>query len=418
MPRHIPIALLLFTALAIHAWGQPAVPLPKASIEVVLWASRDTPEARAAVQIAGAYQLHNPQVRVNIRYCPDTDPYKALQRWFDTYKIEASDLVIVPGQWVGEFADSLLPLDKGILSGFAPPVVSGLVKKDKALGVPWIVNTPALLCRSDLLPAGKKAAPTTWDSLETTASALTQRDKVWGMGLAADRSHAAQLLLQLLWTEGGEPFGTDGKLQLSIPELKAALSRLHSLGDSGGCQPELLSWSQSELCDVYAEGRLAMLAIDRSAERALARRKDVPAYTVARWPGSKRPTAMISLSLIVGTASTRKSAEVADFLKFVASPEAQKQLAVLADSVPCQRELMRTMHGEANLGAFIDALGDARALPAEGEGYSRLLQVYDWLVCEVVKGRYTPEKALAEAEKACREMDQPPVEDKPGPPAQ
>jgi ABC-type glycerol-3-phosphate transport system substrate-binding protein len=405
------VALALSLALATSAFGQDGVALTRTSLQIAVWGPRQGSDYRAALQMARSYQVKHPAVMINIRHLPDLDAYATLQRWCGKHKNEATDMVVLPDQWLDEFAPSLLTVDKGLLAQFIGPVRARLTRRDKACGVPWIASVPALVYRVDAFRAAKLQPPTTWDELAKAAQAVAKPGKMWGFGLPVDRAHSAQMLLLLLRAEGGEPLTPDGKLRLSTPELSAALTRLGALAQSGGCQPETLSWSQEELAEAFAGGRLAAAIANRQTERVLSRRNEPPAYAVAKLPRAKKAATLASISCLAGLSTTANAGEVAAFLKFVASGEGQKVLCESGDSVPCQEEVIRATGKDALLQPFVEALKEASFLPPFGEPFLRLTQVYDWLACEVIKGSSTATEALTEADKATTAGGEP----KPGP---
>ena len=380
------------------ASAQDAPPPERKSLQIAVWGSRDGADYRAVQQIARAYQAKRADVVVNIRHLTNLDAYTTLQRWCGKHRNEATDLVIVPNEWLDEFAPSLLPVDKGLLGHFIAPVRTTLTRGGRACGAPWIASVPAMMYRSDVLGAAKLQPPTTWDDLVAAGKAVAKPGKIWGFGLPVDRAHSPQLLLLLLRAEGGEPLSADGKLQLASPEMKAALARLGGLGLSGACQPETLSWSQPELAEAFGAGRLAMVLANRQTERALAHSTKPPAYKMARLPKGKRGASLATVSCLAGMGSTEKSGEVVKLLQFAASAEGQKALCEAADSVPCQDDVIEATRQDALLRPFVEEMKEATFLPQLGEPFLRMNQVYDWLACEVIKGRSTAEEALKAAE--------------------
>ena len=392
------LALCFAPGIALTAAAGDSLPTERKSLLIAVWGPHDSADYHAVQKMGIAYQAKHSDVVINIRHLPDLDAYTTLQRWCGKRKNEATDLVILPDQWLGEFAPSLLPVDKGLLSHFVAPVKEMLTRGGRVCGAPWIASVPALMYRADVFSAAKQRPPATWDELVTVARAVAKPGKMWGFGLPVDRTHAAQMLLVLLRDEGGEPFTTGEKLQLAGPEMIAALTRLGGLAQSGGCQPETLSWSQPELAEAFTAGRLAMIIANRQTERALSRRDKPPAYKMARLPKGKKGASLASISCLAGLNSTDKPGAVAGFLQFVASAEGQKILYETADSVPCHSEIMETTRDEPLVQPFVDGLKEASFLPPLGESYVRMAQVYDWLACEVIKGRSTAEEAVKAAE--------------------
>ncbi len=142
---------------------------------------------------------------------------------------EGPDIFRFHNSWVPMFKSILSPLPKDIMTNatfektFYPFIQKDLNVNGNYMGVPLSIDTLLLYYNEDLLRAGGKTTPATWDELLITAQDLTVRDqeKITTSGIALGNAtnvdHWPEILSLLMLQNGtdmatpGSTIGSDGK---------------------------------------------------------------------------------------------------------------------------------------------------------------------------------------------------------------
>jgi hypothetical protein len=155
----------------------------------------------------------------------------------------------------------------------------------------------------------------------------------------------------------------------------------------------MLTWSQTELEDLFADGKLAVLAAPLGFEALLiAARRD--GYGVAQLPG--RPVfGSLVCNCLVAFRGSPAAAEAQALLEFVLSAEGQARLAE-AGGLPVDRGLAQRVARTPAFRAALLGMDNIRGLPL-GQ-WRALAAAVERAAYLAVSGRMTAPRALEEGQ--------------------
>lgn len=370
------------TVLRMVAWAETGERLPSGSRDIV----EAFGESQRGVRLDLMYDRW-PQAQPRMRY------------WSGSLKQYAPDLTILRDVWLPTYASSLLPLDDVLsaqdLAGLTPSVLQRCRVGGRLLGMPWRLDAQALYYRHDLLEAAGLRPPKTLSELTAVATKLSRPPAVYGLGLPGlPGGDGVSTYLALLHALGGEPVDAQGALQLGSETAAKALAYWVELARAGATPPEALSWSAAEMEAAFADGRVAMVLAGQRLGGWLKRNRPELAVAITAAPGDRAPGNQISCDVVVALASTSKPRECGAFLRFVASPRAQRALWMMG-SLPIHKQHVREAREFANLAPFLADLETAAGWPlTEGNTAATVIEHALWLA---LSGRQEPAAALQTA---------------------
>lgn len=150
---------------------------------------------------------------------------------------------------------ALTPLDQyGIdAGGFADGIRSAGTYGGKVYGLAPAVSTVALFYNKDMLAEAGVPVPKTWEDLKQAAAKLTRPGRY---GIAVDANATFEgtwQFLPFLWSNGGD------ERNLDTPQAAQALQLWVDLVKSGSMSKSVLNWTQADVHDQFAAGRIAMM---------------------------------------------------------------------------------------------------------------------------------------------------------------
>ncbi len=393
-------ALLLVCSapLTLSASAEPAVAEPVV-LRMVAWAEPGERLPSGSRDIVEAFAENQRGVRLDLMYDRWPQARPRMRYWSGSLKQYATDLTIVRDVWLPDYASSLLPLDDVLsaqdLAGLTPSVVERCRVGGKLLGLPWRLDAQALYYRHDLLQAAGLKPPKTLGELTAVATKLSHPPGVYGLGLPAlPGGDGVSTYLALLHAFGGEAVDAEGALQLGSEVAAKALAYWVELARAGATPPEALSWSAADMERAFADGRVAMVLAGQGFGGWLKRNRPQLAVGITAAPGDKAPGNQISCDLVVALASTSKPRECGAFLRFVASPRAQRALWMMG-GLPVCTDHVREARQFANLAPFLADLETAQGWPlTEGDTAAAVIEHAIWLA---LSGREEPAVALQAA---------------------
>lgn len=361
---------------------------PTASIEYSIWG--DPAEIESQTKLVESFEAVNPTIDVKVSVA-DWDSYweKLLTGLAGG---AAPDVFAMDGPLAPDYQgrDVLLDLQPLIdrdaydLSHLADQGVGVFKTADgKQYGLPRDLNVGVLYYNKKIFDtAGIPYPDDTWDwaKLTEVGKQLTLDTNSDGTmdqwGLYTETSDMENYWLSLVWQNGGDFIGADGKsTALTTPEAAGGLQRLQDLiyKDKIMAEPAIFA----ETGDAFEQG-LAAMEVNGSwlVPTHLAAGIELGIAPIPSGPAGRftvvNPTGAV---IYKGT----KAPDAAwEFVKYLASPPAQEQLMQLKASLPVSKEVLAGPYASSFDGAqvFADSLTYARAKPsfAGYEEYTTILQ--------------------------------------------
>jgi multiple sugar transport system substrate-binding protein len=359
---------------------------PAATIEYAIWG--DPTELKNQQAIVDAFHAAQPKITVKV----------TVSDW-DTYwdKLQtglaggaAPDVFAMDGPLFPDYAgrDVLLDLTPLVQrDGYDLSALDGNAVKDfttsdgKQLGLPRDLNVIALFYNKDLFDKAKVAYPdNTWDwsKLVAVAKQLTidsnndKKPDQWG--LYTETTDMENYWSSLVWQNGGDVLAPDGKsIVLDQPAGSGGLQFLQDLIWKEKVVPEPALFAETG--DAFEQGKAAMevngswlVATDEAAGLK---------FGIAPLP--KGPAGMATSVNPTGAVISKatKSPDAAwEFVKYLASPEAQQKIMALKASLPVNKSVLSGPFKSSFDGAAVlaDALTYARLKPSF-KGYNEFTSV-------------------------------------------
>jgi len=375
---------------------------PVTNVQVALWETGLPGEKECVKQLVRAFQEAHPEVLVAVEWRDGLEAEQYVEDWCGKYSAHAPDMTVMSDLWVQRHCKQLLPLNRGLQKNlwdrFVPSVLARGAVDRALLGVPWTVATQALYCRSDLFAqaeAGGLRMPRNFEELVERAAELADPPETYGFGLPGVGGGAEELLYALAVSSGEELAEDDGEIKPTAPAFERALGLLIDLQSRGALQPEVLTWTEADLAELFAQGRLAMM-VGRPWLGVMLEGAEKPVqYTAVPLPREPRGTGSVATDWLVAFSNTDRREQALELLRFVAGEFCQRELAEIG-GVPATRALAGGLRGAPRWAAHIQGLERARGLPS-GQWVRLKAQLANALTY-ALSGRRGVSEALEEAE--------------------
>lgn len=389
-----------------------------------MWETGVAGQRECMHELIRAFQRDNPDVIVCTEWRDVRDADEWVRRWTGSLRDHAPDLTVMTDLWLAKYYHDTLPLPSDLQEDLTVRLPESIRARGtharKLRGVPWTVATEALYYRSDLFAEAGLAVPTTAEELVECAVALADPPAIYGFGMPGPGLGGENVLHTLATALGVMVPDEVGRIASTLPPFVEALGLLVAMQSRGGLQPEVLSWSEVELADLMAQGRLAMmvgrpwvnsalLEADRERRRKLAEADALGDEGAARaeklraaeikWaqaplPRTEQGVTHLSVDWLVVMKSTDAREPAMRFARFMAGEDRQRALAMLS-GVPATQALVAELGETPPWAGHTQGLETARGLP---------LDQWDALSAELgqalgyaISGRRTPAEALARA---------------------
>ncbi len=407
-------ALLAAVAGAVPATAQEADAAaqytgPKTNLRIVLWKPVTEAQKTALSDLVFGFQRSNPDVVIALEWLEAELAGEYVRRWMGSLRQHAPDITVLTDIWAHRHRSRLLPLPRDLLLQSRRQFAQSILDRGEGTppGVPWSVSTPALYYRPRQFQQLDLPFPQTPQELIDAGVALRQPPTRFGLGVPAPGAGCEELVHALTLAVGpnDDVLGSDA-WYLPGAEL------LIEMRSASILQPEILTWTEPELLEMFIEGRIAMMIAGPSAAAKLAReeaRREQRAeedpehalptldWAVAPLPRAEGGVAQVQVDWIAAFADTDRPQEARRFLRYLASEEKQRELGaifgVCALSDPGQaasEDPVQVAHGAG--------LSNARGVPLEGweDQRSRLANA----LALALSGRMTVTEALLESSRA------------------
>lgn len=298
------------------------------------------------------YQAKNPAVAIEMETGGATSD---LQRQYLSTVLNAKDSaidvymidIVNPAQYYG--AGWLEPLDAYVgapataLKPYLPVYATANVVDGKVAAMPAFADAMFMYYRKDLLEKYKLAEPKTWDELTAAAKKVQAGEgntNLQGLSIqGAPIEGAVCTFLIPYWSQGKEFSDASGKLTLDKPAAAKGLSQWLGMVDAGVIKPNVAEVKTPDTVNEFKAGQVVFAVNWGFAWDRFQNDKDsqvqgkVGVMPLPAMAGGKSATCVGGWQWALSAFSKHK-AEAAALVKFLASPEASRFLAIEGSLLP------------------------------------------------------------------------------------
>ncbi len=325
----------------------------------------------------------------------------------DVYQID----VVWPGLLANHLLD-LKPYTKGIEAEHYPAVIQNNTVKDQLVAMPWFIDAGVLYYRKDLLEKYKKAVPTTWGELATTAKTIQDEerktnDKMWGF-VWQGKAYEGLTCNAIEWVAsygGGSIVDAAGEITIDSPKAIEAITTAASWvgtitpkgvlnygeeeargsfqkGDAVFMRNWPYAWSLSQGADSPVKGKVGVAALPKGGD------------------GGQHAAALGGQQLAVSK-YTKHPAIAADLVLYLSSAEEQKRRAIKGSVNPTYPALYKDADVLAANPFFAELSANfSAAVPrpstVTGGNYNRVSNAFWEAVHSVLSGSAKADASLTE----------------------
>jgi multiple sugar transport system substrate-binding protein len=243
--------------------------------------------------------------------------------------------------------------------------------------LPAFTDAQFLYYRADLLEKYGFEPPTTWEELMEQALAVTEGEgdpSLQGFNYQGFRGEGTICtFLQALWSAGGHWIDDAGNVTLQTPEARRALEWYESTLQSGITVPEIAEMSTDLSRQQFQAGNVVFMLnwgyawahFQGSSPQATEVAGLVGVAPLPAFEGNQSATCIGGWQWAINPFSANKDAAWR-VLEFLASPDAQRVLAVQASNVPARHSLYddpEVLEAAPHFGDFYDVIINARSRP-------------------------------------------------------
>jgi multiple sugar transport system substrate-binding protein len=319
--------------------------------DIEVWQGRDT--TGYFPKVVKAFNDSHPNGKVIYHELPD-EADQQRQQMIQNTQIKNPKMAVlsVDVVWTAEFAAKgyieELPQDMFPTGEFLPATVDSATYFNKLYAYPHASDGGLLYYRTDLLEKYSLQPPTTFDEMKQACDKIKAGENNDKLNCFAGQYNKYEGLTvnfdEAVHGAGGVIVGDDGKPNVATPEATKGLQTLVDWFKSGDIPKAAITWTEEEGRQAFQNGELIFhrnwpgnysqfVKTDGSS-------KVVGKFDAAPLPGITGP----GVSSLGGhNYAIAKNAEnkgtAADFLKFVASPEVQKEWALNTSQAPALTSL-------------------------------------------------------------------------------
>lgn len=358
-------------------------------------------EGEALPAFAKEFEAANPEVDLQITSIPWASAHDKIQTAIAAGN--GPDVIQVGTTWMADFGDAFATVPAEVdTSGMFEGSVAGTKVADRAVGVPWYVDTRVLYYRTDLAAeAGWDHAPTTWDELFQMATDLQKLDGVdYGIRLAGTGTDAFLNNLWLAWSNGASLTNADEtEWTIDTPEMVGAFEYLKSFFDAGVANVDVDTSAGASVADLVS-GSIPM-SVDGPSVGAQIDELGGPDFA-DKWTTAVLPKKVSATSFIGGSnLAVFKDSENADaawkFVQWLSEPEVQADWYRTTTDLPSQEAAWDDpeLSVDPKLAAFGEQLTDAKAPPMVPT-WAQVNSAGETVVERILRGAVSIEDGLAE----------------------
>ncbi|HEU0204141.1 MAG TPA: ABC transporter substrate-binding protein [Burkholderiaceae bacterium] len=409
-------AAALLTGLATDtAWAQT-------TLRVFAGGSGQRPDLMR--KLFDQYQEKNPGIKIEIETGGATSE---LQRQYLSTVLNAKDSaidvymidIVNPAQYYG--AGWLEPLNKylgepaAVMKPYLPAYAAANVIDGKIAALPAFADSMFMYYRKDLLEKYKLAEPKTWDELAAAAKKIQAGEgnpNLQGLSIqGAPIEGAVCTFLLPYWSQGKEFNDAKGKLTLDKTAAAKGLNQWLTLVDAGVIKRNVAEVKTPDTVNEFKAGDVIFavnwgFAWDRFMSDADSKvQGKVGVMPLPAVAGGKSATCVGGWQWAVSAFSKNK-AEAAKLVKFLASPEASKFLAINGSLLPTSLPV----YNDADVVKAVPWFKDAAPVVMAGRSrplsrdYGQVSDVIRTTTSAVLARTKKPEEGVAEIEGRLRRV--------------
>ncbi len=366
-------------------------------IQLFVWHEGPVSELDPIPNLVAQYNATHPGYRVVLNHHPPSAAYQRLQAWSGPERATAPDMVVVPNAWLPQFKGLLRSLGTALSAPqravFYPDVLDLFVNAGRLQAVPWRIGARGLMVRTDLLKQAGLEPPQTWEDVRQAAQKLHNPPDIYGIGLPG-RQVGGELLAEMTWAFGGSIY-MEENYTLATDAGTKAVQLCKQLAKFA--QPEVLTWTQPELENLFTEGKLAMLVTDTWWLQQVVQHKELDLQVqMLALPAAEEPVVHLigeGLGIVNGSGHEE---QCLDFVRMVCQPESQTKLLQLG-GLPSGPHCGQIDQNDTIRGALATNIGQSRSLPAQSR--QRIFDALQWALYLSLSGRLDAAGALQSAEQ-------------------
>ena len=280
--------------------------------------------------------------------------------------------------------------------GLYPNIVAAGKYQGKLYGLAPGVNALALFYNTKLFTDAGLRAPKTWSDLTADAARLTTGNQ-HGIGFAVPATEEGSFQFESFFLSSGADLRT-----LNSPQAVAALQLLANLVAAGSAPKDVLSWTQTNVEEQFANGSLAMMVNGPWQLPQLAK-ANMTGFGIAPIPvpdaGGTSSSALGGEVWAAG--NNAKTAKAAAVIKCMTSARNSLAWSKLVDYVPSNQSAAQQLAAsDPQLKTFVAEIGGAKGRTAElGASYPKYSQALWTAVQSALAGQSSPQAALNQAQQ-------------------
>lgn len=418
--RHKLLALLSATLLT--AVLPPAIAQGETRLRAFAGGSGQRPDLMR--KLFDQYQAKNPGVKIDVETGGATSE---LQRQYLSTVLNAKDPaidlfmidIVNPAQYVG--AGWIEPLNAYLgdpataMKPFLPAYAAANVIDGKIAAMPAFADAMFMYYRRDLLEKYKLPEPKTWDELAVSARKIQQGEgdpNLQGLSIQGAPIEGAVCTFMLpYWSQGKELNDAAGKLTLDKAAAAKGLNQWLILVDQGVIKKNVAEVKTPDTVNEFKAGQVVFainwgFAWDRFKDDTDSKVSGkVGVMALPAMTGGKSATCVGGWQWAVSAFSKNK-AEAAKLVKFLASPEASKFLAIEGSLLPTAIPVYEDPEVQKAVPWFKDAapvVVAGRSRP-QSRDYGQVSDVIRTTTSAVLARTKKPDEGVAEIEGRLRRV--------------
>jgi N,N'-diacetylchitobiose transport system substrate-binding protein len=358
---------------------------------------------------ATAFEAKNPGTKVEIQFVPWAQAHDKFTTAIAGGKVP--DVAEMGTTWTPEFADQGgLVVQPTISKGdYVSSLVDAATLNGKVYGKPWYAGARGLIYRKDILKkAGITNPPANWDEMMADAKAI--KAKVPNVFPVSYTGLSEHMYLPTIWQAGGQIATQDGdtwKSALNTPEAAKAIEYYTSFYKDGLDPKAAVGWEEPDAQTAFINGDVAMLIAGGWTYNSILDTKpklESKIGTALEPVGpSGKGTAFAGGSHLVQFQESKNKALGAAFVDFMLTPGELNKFTSAVGFLPGTTEGIKSSGylEDPQRKPFAEQLLDHSAVypPSPKWGGLEGANIFDGEIQKVMKGKATPQEAVAELAK-------------------
>lgn len=363
---------------------------------VTLWAMGT--EGELLPDFLETFEEANPDVTVEVTAIPWDSAHSKIQTAIAGGT--TPDMAMMGTTWMADFADSFATVPDDLdTSGFFEGPLDSTMSDDRAVGVPWYVDTRVLYYRSDLAEqAGWSTPPTSWDELYQMASDLQAKtDADYGIRFPSS-TDSFQGSLWMPWSDGAE-LTADGEWTLDTPQMAEAYTYYQKFYTDGVADPDadVSSGAQeAEFVDgstpMFIDGPFELSQLDELGGDGFDEK-----YDVATLPAKTTSASFSGGSNLVVFDDSDNASAAWKLARWLSDPEVQEQWYEVSGDLPATESAWDSdaLSGDEDLQVFGTQLDTAQTVPVS-TSWTQVSAAGDQMLEHLRRGTESVADALTE----------------------